>query len=97
MKGAIYMSQYSGSTKGGFPLDAAWQANDGLVNEISARAPFNAVSEDYTNTAQAVPGVWYVLPTFVGDHMSLQGGLTHRINVKPFYLDLVQTISALYN
>lgn len=97
MKGAIYMSKYSGSTKGGFSLDESWQANDGLVNEISARAPFNAVSEDYTDTTHVTPGVWYVLPTFEGDHMSLQGGLTHRINVKPFYLDLVQTISELNN
>lgn len=96
MKGAIYMSKYSGSTKKGFALDETWQANDGLVNEISARAPFNAPSTDYKEGESIKPGIWYVLPTFVGDHMSLQGGLTHRINVKPFYLNLVKIIEQKY-
>ncbi len=96
MKGATYMSNYTGSTKGGFVLDETWQTNDGLVNEISARAPFNAPSADYEENESLQPGVWYVLPTFVGDHMSLQGGLTHRINVKPFYLNLVNIIEQQY-
>ncbi len=95
MKGAIYMSKYSGTTKGGFVLDESWQSNDGLVNEISARAPFNATSRDYEFGEETTPGIWNVLPTFKGDHMSLQGGLTHRIDVKQFYLDMAETIANL--
>ena len=40
-----------------------------------------------------LPGRWYVMPTFKGDHMSLQGGLTKRVNVRPFYLDMVRLIA----
>nr|MCR5054603.1 hypothetical protein [Lachnospiraceae bacterium] len=47
MKGAIYMSKYEGSTAGGIVIDSSWQANDGLVNEISAEAPFNAPQAAY--------------------------------------------------
>ncbi len=31
----------------------------------------------------------------LGDHMSLQGGLTKRVNVKPFYLELVKMTAGL--
>ena len=98
MKGAIQMSVYTGKTLGGYTIDEAWQPNDGLVNEISAKAPFNAPSKEYVPGTDPVPGVWYVMPTFRGDHMSLQGGLTKRINVKPFYEELIETITdAVYD
>jgi triacylglycerol esterase/lipase EstA (alpha/beta hydrolase family) len=95
MKGAIYMSRYTGSTRGGYPLDASWQENDGLVNTISAGAPFGAPREDYTENMVLTPGIWYVMPTVRGDHMSPQGGLTVRVNVKPFYLELAERIAGL--
>ena len=95
MKGAIYMSRYTGSTRGGYPLDASWQENDGLVNTISAGAPFGAPREDYTENTVLTPGIWYVMPTVRGDHMSPQGGLTVRVNVKPFYLELAERIAGL--
>ncbi|MBP5153040.1 MAG: hypothetical protein ILP13_09035, partial [Lachnospiraceae bacterium] len=93
MKGAVYMSRYTGKTKGGFVLDESWQPNDGLVNTVSAGAPIGAPSENYKDGDKLIPGRWYVMPTFRGDHMSLQGGLTKRINVKPFYLELVKLLS----
>ncbi len=95
MKGAIYMSRYTGTTKGGFTIDETWQSNDGLVNEVSAGAPIGAPQSVYTESTVPVPGKWYVMPTFRGDHMSLQGGLTKRINVKPFYRELAELIAAL--
>ncbi len=95
MKGAIYMSRYTGKTKGGFVIDETWQSNDGLVNEISAGAPIGAPQSIYTEGTEPVPGRWYVMPTFRGDHMSLQGGFTKRINVKPFYLRLAELIASL--
>ncbi len=96
MKGAVYMTRYKGSTKGGFEIDEYWQSNDGLVNEISAGAPFGAPKEAYSEGASLVPGRWYVMPTFRGDHMSLQGGLTKRINVKPFYLELATMLAKIH-
>ena len=95
MKGAIYMSRYTGTTKGGFKIDESWQPNDGLVNEISAGAPFGAPQEYFRENSALMPGRWYVMPAFRGDHMSLQGGLTKRINVRPFYQDLVKMLAEI--
>lgn len=96
LKSATYMSRYTGTTAGGFYVDESWQQNDGLVNTASARAPLGQPKVDYAEGAEIVPGVWNVMPVYAGDHMSLQGGLTKRTNVKPFYLDLVQKLSSLY-
>jgi triacylglycerol esterase/lipase EstA (alpha/beta hydrolase family) len=95
MKGAIYMSRYTGSTQGGFVLDESWQANDGLVNTVSAGAPFGAPQEEYSEGSTLLPGRWYVMPVYHGDHMSLQGGFTKRTDVKPFYMDLVKMIASV--
>ncbi len=95
LKGSTYMSKYTGKTAGGFVLDETWQENDGLVNTVSAGAPFGAPSLEYTNGQELHPGVWNVMPTVTGDHMSLQGGLSKRVNVKPFYLELVKMIAGL--
>ncbi len=95
MKGSIIMSQYTGSTAGGFILDESWQANDGLVNAISAGAPFGETAENYKEGATLSPGIWYVFDTFKGDHMSPQGGLTKRVNVKPYYLELCKLLASL--
>lgn len=96
MKSAILMSQYKGKTAGGIVIDESWQSNDGLVNEVSAMAPSSAPSAVYEDGMAFAPGVWYVMPTRVGDHMSFQGGMTKRVKVKPFYLETVKMISGLY-
>lgn len=95
MKGAVYMSKYTGYTKGGIKLDESWRSNDGLVNEISAGAPFGAPQESYSEGSAIEPGRWYVMPTFTGDHMSFQGGLTKKTEIKPFYLELVKLLAGL--
>ncbi len=95
MKTALYMSRYTGTTKGGFTIDETWQSNDGLVNEISARAPMGAPESIYEEGMSLTPGKWYVMPTYHGDHMSLQGGLTIRNNAKPFYLELAKMLAEL--
>ncbi len=95
MKSAIIMSQYKGSTKGGIEIGEEWQSNDGLVNEVSAMAPSSAPAEKYTSAQDMRPGVYYVMPTTIGDHMYFQGGMTKRVKIKPFYLNLVQMIDGL--
>lgn len=95
LKGSIYMSRYTGTTAGGFTIDESWQENDGLVNTASAGAPIGQPSTEYDSTKATEPGVWNVMPTVRGDHMSLQGGLTKRVNVKPFYLELAGMLSSL--
>ena len=93
-KHSILMGAYKGKTKGGVVLDEAWRENDGLVNTISARAPFGAPQEDYVGGA-ARPGVWNILPTVRGDHMSVVGGMMKMRNMRPFYRDLLQMLDAL--
>ena len=41
------------------------------------------------------PGVWNVFPTYIGDHMSVSGGLTHRNDVLPLYLSFMNTVNQL--
>ena len=93
LKGAVYMSSYTGATKGGFELDASWQDNDGLVNTISAGAPFSAPQVRYEDDPVLKPGRWTVMPVFKGDHMSVIGGFTKRTKMKPFYLEMVKMIA----
>ena len=95
MKGAIIMSKYSGKTAGGVILDGAWQPNDGLVNTISAMAPQGQDHLEYKENEQPKPGIWYVFPTIAGDHMAPQGGLTKRVDVKPYYMKLCGMLAGL--
>lgn len=95
MKGAIIMANYKGSTAGGFELDESWQDNDGLVNTISAGAPFGAPFAEFKEGEELRPGIWYVFPAFKGDHMAPQGGLTKRVKIKDYYLKMCETLSVL--
>ena len=85
---------WQGRTKGGFQIGEEWLENDGLVNTCSAAAPLDAPKVRWDGK-RAVPGVWNILPTFDGDHMSLQGGLMRKRNIRPFFLNLLEMISFL--
>ena len=86
-RSSALMCSYTGTTAGGFVIDSSWQENDGLVNTVSAMAPLGAPSAAFDPDV-IEPGTWYVMPTYPGDHMSLQGGMTKRNNVRPFYLEV---------
>jgi triacylglycerol lipase len=88
------MGIYTGVTAGGFVLDESWRENDGLVNTVSAMAPMGAPSKAFDPEA-VTPGIWQILPTYPGDHMSLQGGMMKRNNIRPFYLELLDMIDTL--
>ena len=85
---------YTGKTRGGFVIDESWRENDGLVNTISAAAPLNAPMKPLDRD-RIEPGVWNVFPTFTGDHMSLQGGLMRRHDIRDFYQQLLTMINNL--
>lgn len=91
---AYRMAAYTGATEGGVVLDESWQPNDGLVNVKSSIAPFNAPQQALDkNNIQ--PGIWNILPTETGDHMSLMGGMTINKNIRPLITDLLLTINKL--
>ena len=94
-KTSTLMGCYTGVTAGGFKIDDSWKENDGLVNTVSSKAPIGAPSEDYVEGMALKPGIWYVMPVYDGDHMSLQGGMSKLNNVRPFYKELLEMICAL--
>lgn len=75
---------YTGVTEGGYEFDETWLENDGLVNTVSAMAPTSAPSQPYSE-GNVQPGIWNIMPTYRGDHMSLQGGLL-KTNVQVYEL-----------
>ena len=82
---------WTGKTKGGMTVDESWLENDGLVNTVSAKYPLGAPHKDFD--PENIPaGTWNVFPTRKEDHMALQGGLFHKHDVRPFYLELLETI-----
>lgn len=85
---------FTGVTEGGYKIDESWRENDGLVNTISATAPFGAPSTDYVK-GNVQQGVWNVMPTYDGDHMSLQGGMTKPNDVKGLYVEHLSMINSL--
>ena len=88
------MGAYTGVTEGGYVIDESWRQNDGLVNTVSATAPSGSVSKQYEQ-GNVVPGVWNIMPTYDGDHMSLQGGLTKTNDIKNLYVELLDMINSL--
>ena len=88
------LGKFTGKTKGGYVIDESWLENDGLVNTVSAKAPFDAPQQSYD--ANNVPrGTWNIMPIYQGDHMSLQGGLFHTNDVKDLYVEHLSMINAL--
>lgn len=88
------MGAYTCVTPDGFVIDDSWKPNDGLVNTVSARAPYNAPQKDYT-AGDVETGIWNVLPVYRGDHQSLMGDLVHVNHIRSFYLDLLMMINEL--
>ena len=75
-------------------IDESWQQNDGLVNTLSATAPFGAPAKDF-DINNIEKGMWNIMPTYDGDHMSLQGGLMKPNEVKGFYVEHLSMINSL--
>ena len=93
-RSSAQMGSYTGTTADGFPIDASWRENDGLVNTVSAMAPIGAPGTPF-DPDRVVPGVWQVMPAYHGDHMSLQGGILKHNDIRPFYLELLKMIGRL--
>lgn len=94
VKTSRQMGKFKETSKGGVVADETWFENDGLVNTISARAPFNAPQTEYKE-GSVKAGEWNIMPTFDGDHMSLQGGLIKTKDVRDFYTKHLSMINSL--
>ena len=88
------IANWTGTTPNGYYCDESWQENDGLVNTISAKAPFGAPQRPFDRDS-VVPGVYNVFDTYYGDHMSLMGDFFHNNNVRQIYFDILDLINNL--
>ena len=93
-RSSLRMGRYMGSTVGGLLIGPEWRENDGLVNTVSAMAPMDAPGIAY-DPDRVRPGIWQLMPTYHGDHISLQGGIIKINNIRPFYLKLLKIINSL--
>lgn len=94
VKSSTLMGRYSGTTKAGCVVDDEWHANDGLVNTVSARAPFGAPQKPLEE-GEIEKGVWNVLPDLRADHGYFQGGFLKRQNPRPFFQNLMELLEGL--
>ncbi len=88
------MMSLTGVTPKGFVIDERWLESDGMVNTVSAGAPFNAPSVPL-DREQINPGVWNVSEVYRGDHMAFCGDLLHPHNIRPFFaawMDMINSI-----
>ncbi len=88
------LGKLNGVTEGGVVYDESWRENDGLVNTVSAKAPFGQPQKNF-DAANVPRGVWNVMPVVQGDHMALEGGLFHVNDIKPFYTEHLERINRL--
>ena len=88
------MGKFTETSEGGIVADESWFENDGLVNTISALAPFNAPQTEY-KAGEVKAGEWNIMPVYDGDHMSLQGGMMKTNDVRDFYVEHLSMINVL--
>ncbi|HAM16169.1 MAG TPA: hypothetical protein DCP91_10030 [Eggerthellaceae bacterium] len=94
MRSSTYMGCYNCKTDAGVVADDEWHANDGLVNTVSARAPFG-VPHKPLDRDNMEKGVWNVMPDLRVDHGYFMGGYLKKQNPHPFFQDLMNLLENL--
>lgn len=84
----------SDSSKGAI-IDKEWLPSDGVVNVVSALAPFDEKQEDFVSTDKCVSGVWYKMPIEEKDHQSYQGLGEKKDIYATFFYDIMNRVSNL--
>ncbi len=88
------MGCYVGTTAAGCVVDEAWHANDGLVNTVSARAPFGAPQRPLDRD-DVERGVWNVMDDLRADHSFFSGDYLRKSDPHPFFRDLLELLLTL--
>ncbi len=70
-----------------------WLSNDGLVNTVSAKNPFDEPARDFDG--EIVEGIWNVMPTRVGDHGTPIGLFSSKEDVHAFYDEMTEMLISL--
>lgn len=93
-KTSALMGCYNGVTKAGCVVDDEWHANDGLVNTVSARAPFGDPQQPL-DRSKVARGIWNVMPDLRANHSYFQGGFLNKQDPFPYFLDLIKLLDSL--
>ncbi len=76
--------------------DGSWKENDGLVNVVSAQYPAEENHQKYYPKLEEFNrGIWYVYPTYVGDHGAVIGMNGKTEETRKFYTDQMTFIDSL--
>jgi len=95
LRSAERLGSFEGTTPDGITLSKEWQENDGLVNTISAKAPSHSPSKEFSENEKPERGIWYIMPTYIGDHMVFQGGFSLKTDITDFYIEHLNMINKL--
>jgi hypothetical protein len=70
--------------------------NDGLVNTVSAIAPFDEPQVTF-NVGSIQKGVWNVMPTQSFDHLQFTGGVFNmdKDDTHDFYMNMLSIITSV--
>ena len=91
---ATMMGEYKHNRITDFPIDESWLENDGLVNVLSAKYPFDEPHTEYDPT-NIQKGVWNVMPVSTGDHGTAIGIGVSEEAVMDFYNGIIEMIENL--
>ncbi len=91
---ATLMGKYSVNDKSDYAINEDWLPNDGLVNTISAYAPFEDESMEYIKGAE-IKGVWQKMPLTYGDHGSVIGLMADKEETHTFFINHMDMINTL--
>lgn len=80
---------------GAIKLDKTWIDNDGLVNTVSARCPFDEPAKDFDGKAEK--GIWNIMPTLICDHGMATGLLADKKKLQGSYINLSRMLMKLEN
>lgn len=91
---AAMMGSYSENRITDFEINEDWLENDGLVNLISAKYPFDDPHTEY-NSYSINTGCWNVMPVSIGDHGNAIGiGVSEELTMS-FYNEMIEMIESL--
>lgn len=57
-----------------------------ITTILSKRASSHSPSKLFPSDSEIEKGIWYIMPVYNGDHMSLQGGFSVKNDITDFYI-----------
>ena len=71
-------------------FDDSWRENDGLVNTVSGRNPFDEPAKEYDGEVES--GIWNIMPTLICDHGGAAGLFANKKELHKFYENLAEML-----